>query len=90
MHTHPHKHTAVSAVLSSPVVFELGQHDPRSFHANVGALQVEGEWVCELHTHHHLFIHFALIGYLKYTQSMCYINNFTNSAYEKKLLNSVW
>lgn len=43
-------------LLVLPVIFKLGRHDPRSFHANVDFLQAEGERVCELHRHHHLFI----------------------------------
>lgn len=44
-------------MLVLPVIFELGWHDPRSFHANVDFLQAEGERVCELRRHHHFFIH---------------------------------
>lgn len=46
------------------VIFELGQHDSRSLHANVDALQVEGEGVCKLHSCHHLFTDFAWARHL--------------------------
>lgn len=49
----------LSFVLCSPVILELGQHDPGSFHANVDLLQAEGEGVCKLHSRDHLLIHFA-------------------------------
>lgn len=57
-------------MLSSPVIFELGRHDPGSLHANVDALQAEGEGVCELHSRHHLFIHFSAFRHLKYTKNI--------------------
>lgn len=44
-------------MLVLPVIFELGRHDPRSFHANVDFIQAISEGVCELHRRHHLFIH---------------------------------
>ncbi len=57
-------------MLSSPVKFELGWHDPGSFHANVDALQAEAEGVCKLHGRHHLFIHSASSRYLKNTKNI--------------------
>ncbi len=64
------EHTPFSPVLSSPVVFELGQHDPCSFHANVDALHVKAEGVRKLHSHNHLLTHFASFRYLKYTKDI--------------------
>lgn len=60
----------LSSVLTSPVIFELGQHNARSLHADVDVFQVEAERVCELHSRHHLLINFAFTGHLKYTQSV--------------------
>lgn len=60
-------HWSPYSVLSQPVIFGLGQHNPRSFHANVDAIQAEGERVGELDRCHHLFIDFSWTRDLKNT-----------------------
>lgn len=60
----------ILSVQSSPVIFGLGHHESRPFHANVDALQAESERVCKFDSCHHLFTHSGTTGQLMYTNDI--------------------